>query len=78
MRRLIRRWLGIDQALLPIELERGKIYVIEAMEPMEPEGYRDLSDYLAGVKAKTGCEFVILDYGFKISLHPAADRGPNG
>jgi hypothetical protein len=51
----------------PIQLKRGGVYVIECAEPLDKESLSDIETYLTGVKARTGCEFLILDAGFRIA-----------
>ncbi len=66
LKQLWRRWKA---SLQPIELKRGSLYVIECTSPMEPGAYDELSGYLEAFQKKTGCEFLVLDHGFKIALN---------
>jgi len=54
-------------AVRAVELKRGGVYVLECDEPLCQESLADVEQYLAKVKARTGCEFVILDRGFHIA-----------
>ena len=69
MKARIRKWLGIeDTAMLrPIELKRGGLYVIESARELDRETIADIEAYLALVKKRTGCEFLLLDAGLRIA-----------
>ena len=66
---------AVDPLLLAVELKRGGIYVIEAVEEMSGEQFRELSGYLKGFHQRTGCEFLILDHPFRIATDPSTLRG---
>lgn len=50
-----------------LELKRGGVYVIEARETMDVEEFTDLEGYLKKASQQTGCQFVVLDAGFRIA-----------
>jgi len=66
----IEKWLkGKSEVVAsPIEIKRGCVYVIEAVEPMSGDAFEEISAYLKTFSARTGCDFLILDYPFKISV----------
>lgn len=77
MRKFIRRWLGIEEDPLPraIALGRGGFYVLESDHELNREEILAFEAYLAPIKKRTGCDFLILDRGIRIVTGEALPHG---